>query len=540
MIRAALYARVSTEMQEKEQTIQSQLAAISRYAEEQGVLTTPALTYRDDGYSGSQLDRPALDELRDHAREGRFEKVVVLCPDRLARKYAYQVLLMEELNRAGVEVHFCEHPISDSPDDQLLLQIQGAVAEYERAKILERARRGRLHRAQMGEWVAGQVPYGYRYAPRKHGGDGRVSVDEDEAALVRQVFQWYAQEGETLYGLVKKLNASGWSTRAGRQEWSSATLLGMLKREWYIGKAYYNRHKAVRNERPLPKLPSQRAPMRTNIERPKSEWVLVPVPPIIDEDLFARVQQRIQENRRFARRRLSQEGVYLLRGLIKCGLCGHAFVANGRIRKSRDGTEHRYHIYTCNMRKDRLLGALPSPCTNEHLPAAGVDEAVWTAVRDLLLDSEALARELDAWADRTHMPTPEGDRRIEQMQSRLQDLTRQQERLTDAYQAGVLPLDVFRSRMHGLEESLSAASVALSELRSQHLDVELTQLRARGAEDVIQQLRPLLLNADFNTRQTVLRLLVEQVVATGQRLEIHLAVPVSGNFDLTSEHQKAA
>jgi site-specific DNA recombinase len=129
MTMAALYARVSTELQEQEQTIQSQLAAIRQYAQDHAFHATAALTYTDEGFSGSRLDRPALDELRDHAREGRFQALVVLCPDRLARKYAYQVLLIEELARAGVTVHFCERPITDSPDDQLLLQIQGAIAE---------------------------------------------------------------------------------------------------------------------------------------------------------------------------------------------------------------------------------------------------------------------------------------------------------------------------------------------------------------------------------------------------------------------------
>jgi site-specific DNA recombinase len=200
MRRAALYARVSTDRQEKEQTIESQLAAITRYADEQGFRHTAALTYKDDGYSGSWLDRPGLDELRDHAREGRFDVVVVLCPDRLARRYAYQVLLLEELKRAGIEVHFCERPIRDTPDDQLLMQIQGAIAEYERAKLLERCRRGRLHRARQGELAPPSTPYGYTYSARKYGGDGQIRVNEEEAAMVRQVFAWYAEEGEDTSG----------------------------------------------------------------------------------------------------------------------------------------------------------------------------------------------------------------------------------------------------------------------------------------------------------------------------------------------------
>lgn len=238
MIRAALYARVSTEMQEKEQTIQSQLGAITQYAEAHQFHSTPALTYLDEGYSGSQLDRPALDALRDHAREGRFDAVVLLCPDRLARKYAYQVVLIEELKRYGIAVHFCERPITDSPDDQLLLQIQGAIAEYERTKILERARRGRLHRARSGEITPAAPPYGYRRMPKRSGGDGHIRIHEEEAALVRQVFAWYAEDGVSLYQLLLRLNASQWKTRAGRKEWAATTVLRMLRCEWYVGRAF--------------------------------------------------------------------------------------------------------------------------------------------------------------------------------------------------------------------------------------------------------------------------------------------------------------
>jgi site-specific DNA recombinase len=215
MRRAALYARVSTGLQEKERTIQSQLAAITLYAEQHGLRHSPALTYSDDGYSGTWLDRPALDELRDHAREGRFDVVVVLCPDRLARRYVYQALLLEELGRAGVEVLFCERPIGDSPDDQLLLQMQGAIAEYERAKMLERCRRGRLHRARQGVLAPPRTPYGYVYAARKFGGDGKIRIHEEEAAMVRQAFAWYAEEGATLYQVVQKLNTSSWKPRIG-------------------------------------------------------------------------------------------------------------------------------------------------------------------------------------------------------------------------------------------------------------------------------------------------------------------------------------
>ena len=165
-MRTALYARVSTERQERQQTIGSQLAALRGWAAANGHPLAEEHVFRDEGYSGGRLDRPGLDALRDAVRDGAVGLVAVLSPDRLARRYAYQVLLLEEFRRAGCEVAFLHRPISDDPDDQLLLQIQGAIAEYERAVLGERFRRGKLQRARDGHYLGGRAPYGYRYVPR--------------------------------------------------------------------------------------------------------------------------------------------------------------------------------------------------------------------------------------------------------------------------------------------------------------------------------------------------------------------------------------
>jgi len=227
MRRAALYARVSTERQEKEETIESQLAAITRHADRQGLRHTPALTYTDDGHSGTWLDRPALDELRDHAREGRFDVVVVLCPDRLARRYAYQVLLLEELKRLGIEVLFCERPINDSPDDQLLLQVQGAIAEYERAKMLERCRRGRLHRARQGVLAPPRTPYG-------HGADSRLCRDIPRAFRLWLLVWIFIMNKTKERGSGKPLPLRDEETAASRlrgESWIPTTALTIRSRE---------------------------------------------------------------------------------------------------------------------------------------------------------------------------------------------------------------------------------------------------------------------------------------------------------------------
>src|SRR5690348_5131849 len=194
-IRVALNARVSTERQERFQTIDSQLAALRDWAATGGHEISDDFVFRDEGYSGSRLDRPGLDALRDAVRDGVVGIVAVLTPDRLARKYAYQVLLLEEFRRAGCAVVFLQHPISDDPNDQLLLQIQGAIAEYERAVLAERFRRGKLQRAREGQIIGAKAPYGYSYEPRRDGRPGCLVINEAEAAMVRQLYNWVADEG---------------------------------------------------------------------------------------------------------------------------------------------------------------------------------------------------------------------------------------------------------------------------------------------------------------------------------------------------------
>ena len=529
MRRAALYARVSTERQEKEETIESQLAAITRHADRGGLRHSPALTYTDDGYSGTWLDRPALDELRDHAREGRFDVVVVLCPDRLARRYAYQVLLLEELKRVGIEVLFCERPINDSPDDQLLLQVQGAIAEYERAKMLERCRRGRLHRARQGVLAPPRTPYGYVYSARKYGGDGQIRIHEKEAAMVRQIFAWYAEEGATLYRVVKKLNASPWKPRSGKA-WSHPTVLSILHCEWYVGRAYYGRRSHRMQPRSRDGMESPGA-KRIRTDKPRSEWIEVSVPRILDDELFARVQERIQESRRFSKRCLKREGVYLLRGLLKCGVCGYTYFGHTQTRRSKyEGrVEHAY--YGCRRTSPSAVQGGDKPCTNTRLLAAGVEEVVWTTVRDLLLDSDALAREISAWLHETTADSKDSDRQ-KLATARLNDLRKQRERLIDAYQSGVLDLADFRSRKEEIEDRTLAVEHELAELRSTESRRELAVRQAAGAQAVVAQLRDRLRNPDFNLKRAILRLAVEKVVVIHHRLEIHLALPVSGNFDL--------
>jgi site-specific DNA recombinase len=211
---AAIYARVSSDRQREQATIASQTAALQTYAAAQGYVVPPAWVFEDDGYSGTTLVRPGLEALRDLAAEGQISAALIYSPDRLSRKYAYQVLITEELSRSGVDVVFLKSPAAATPEDQLLVQFQGMIAEYERAQIAERCRRGKRYRALQGMVnVLSGAPYGYRYVRKSETSAAYYEVIEAEAQVVRMVFEVYTQQGLSINATARLLNE-----RASRRE----------------------------------------------------------------------------------------------------------------------------------------------------------------------------------------------------------------------------------------------------------------------------------------------------------------------------------
>jgi site-specific DNA recombinase len=353
MKRAAIYARVSTEKQEKEKTIEYQIEELRGFCKKNGFLIVRE--YIDDGWSGETLARPALDQLRDDASKRLFDVVCIHSPDRLARKFIYQGLVIEELKKNGVEVIFLNKQISDTPEDQLLLGIEGLIAEYEKAKILERTRRGRLHKARSGKIVGGTPPLGYTYVKDK----GYV-VDEEEAEIVRLIFNLYIQLG-SVRAVARKLTKMGIKPRRGIA-WRTSTLHRILRNEAYIGTAYYNKTCGVE---PFHKKKYSRKINSSRRVRDRREWIPVKVPAIIDEATFRLAQEILQRNHR---ERANSEH-YLLSGLIICGSCGSSYAGEKC---------HEYRFYRCNNR--HKMFPLPRKCNAKMVRAEKLEKAVWNAI----------------------------------------------------------------------------------------------------------------------------------------------------------------
>lgn len=331
-VRAALYARVSTERQADRGTIGSQLVLLRERIATAGDELVGE--YVDDGHSGARLDRPGLDALRDAAEAGLIERVWCLSPDRLARAYAYQVLVLDELDRFGVAVAFTDSPglAADDPQATLLTQVQGVIAEYEKAKIAERYRRGKLFRARAGEVVTWKASYGYRRIARSTAtGQAHHEVYEPEAAVVRRIFTDRAA-GITVREICRRLNADAIPSPTGKPTWGHSTLCRLLRNEAYIGRVYYNRTESVPDRRPTRR--------NRQVPRNRDEWIPIDCPRIISDELFQAAGRIATDNTKWSPRR-AEPGQWLLKGLVKCGVCGVG--TNCHKMRGRNGTWHRYY-----------------------------------------------------------------------------------------------------------------------------------------------------------------------------------------------------
>jgi site-specific DNA recombinase len=515
-MRAAVYARVSTTRQAQAQTIEQQLDRLRAAAAGRGWELDDQHVYRDDGFSGASLGRPGLDRLRDHAALAELDVVLVTAPDRLARNYVHQVLLIEELAGHGCRVEFLDRPMSDDPHDQLLLQIRGAVAEYERTLITERMRRGRHARLRAGTllpWT--RPPFGYRLDPDRPRDAAAVRVEPAEAVLVAQLFDWYLEPQATLYQLTVRLAGLGVATPTGRPRWTPARVRGNLRNPAYAGRALTNRTRVAPARRRKSAL-QPAGPGITHAPRPEEDWIEVPVPPVVSAETFARVQARLDANQQGAARNTRHE--YLLRTLVSCGACRLA--CTGR----QAGAGYRY--YLCRGRTDPLRAAEGRRCTARYIPAGQLDELVWADLCALLTDPAQVTHALARAHGGAWLPQ-ELQARQTAIGQALSQLERQQQRLLDAYLAEVIALAELQRKREELDRrhaTLTAQQRQLDAAAGQRLELHAV---ADGIEAFCQAIRAGLATATFEQRRQLVQLLIDRVIVTHDQVEIRYVLPTS-------------
>ena len=520
---AAIYARVSSEQQREEHTIASQTAALLEFAQTHGLEVPPQWVFEDQGYSGATLERPGLERVRDLAAEGQIQVLLAYAPDRLSRKYAYQILLIEELARHGVETCFVKAPHGASAEDQLLVQFQGMIAEYERAQILERSRRGKRYRARAGEVsVLGGTPYGYRYIRKTDQTPAVYQVNDEEARVVQSVYQMYTVDGFSIGEITRRLNAKGIPTRKHSARWERSVVWAMLRNPAYRGAAAFGKTHSASRQRVTRALRRRNAIVPSDSaghERPRQEWIEIPVPALVSEDSFARTQELLRENQLRSKRRTITPSI--VQGLVSCQKCGYAFSRTSTYTSAR-----KLHYYKC-IGSDgwRKLGG--PVCDNRRFVRQELlDQIVWTEVLRLLEDPTLIQQELDRRlaAARSSDPTKQ---REQSLRRELTRVGKSLERLLTAYQEELLSLEQLRERVPSLRQREQTLRAELQAVVDQAGDHAKFLHLAETTAAFLGRLRDSAKTLDVIERQRIVRLVVKEILIGDDTMVIRHCIPIA-------------
>jgi len=523
MTSAAVYARVSSKRQAKDHTIGSQLAALRAHAADSRLEVPEEWVFCDEGHSGATLVRPGLEALRDLAAQGCLDVVLCYSPDRLARKFAYQALLIEELARCGTKVEFVKGPRGDSPEDQLLIQFQGMFAEYEKAQLMERYRRGKAYRARSGSVnVLGGAPFGYRYIRKTPDSAARYEIIEHEAVLAAEMFRRYADTGETIADLARWLAAAGAVTRTGKHRWDRSVIWGMLRNPAYAGRAVFGKTQVIQAQPGLNRIARLQGrttprPVKT-VDRPREEWTEIPVPAIVDQDTFARVQQRLADNKRFATR--GSKAPSLLQGLAACSACGYGYYRS----HATTTAGNKIYYYRC-LGSDNYRYEGGRICGSKPVRADYLDTVVWDHITALLADPALIRTEIGRRLEQARTSDPV-TRQRQQLELALAKAGASITAMVEAFSEQLITIDELRAKMPDLRAREASLRGQLDALDAQAADRDAYLKLAGDLEAFLTRLHGSATTASTDDRRRVLRLLVKDVLIGPEKITIRHRIPV--------------
>ncbi|MDA1128089.1 MAG: recombinase family protein [Chloroflexi bacterium] len=500
----------STDQQEHEGTIQSQLAELRARLVDDGV--SDCQEFMDEGYSRDDLTRPSLDRLRDQVAEGTYDRLYVQATDRLASG-AKLVFLVEELQAHGVEVVFLKGSIEATPEGKLLLHMQGAIAEYERTKIAERTRRGKLHWARQGAMVGGHAPYGYKFIRRTDDERAHLEVIEPQASIVRDMFQMVAEEQVSTRGVALRLEERGIKTPKGANQWSPTTIARLLRNTVYKGVFYYQRTESVAPTKRLSIDPYKQNRKTGSKQRPVEDWIAIPVPVIVDEETWDAVQEQLRQNSLRSSRN-NKRHKYLLRGLVRCPRCGGNYTGH---------CNGKYRAYRCQ-RAHHTVSSTGQRCAPGTVAAQPLEDAVWQAISEALGNPQLLVEEYQRRVEQEAKPDTGASER-KRLQTAIKKVAQAEDRVTDAYINEIMDMDRYKAEMEKLRQTrgeLERASRALDQRQQQVQD---SQKALEHLDKFCSQASRGLDALSFEERQQLLQLVVEGITVDDGRVRVETIIP---------------
>ncbi len=527
--RAGYYGRTSTGRQENEQTINSQVAECKERNKKDENILLPEHEFIDDGWTGTILARPQLDNLRDAVKRKEIDVLYVYDLGRLSRDFTYQLLLLKEFEDAGVKVISLHDINPENGEQNFMRNIMGAFHDYERVKIGERFRRGKLHKAKNGLLINGQALYGYKYTKKTDKKPPSYSINEKEAEVVRLIFHWVGNEGISLKEVIRKLYEKGIQPRKNKNEfWSNGPVLRLLRNDSYItGTIYYNKNEAVETKNPRKDEKYRKIKKGSRRVRPRNEWYPYDVPKILDDwDLFNRVQKILDNNRRHGPRK--KEYDYLLSGLIYCE-CGY--------RRAGNGKNNGHNYYRCTERV--LKFPLPRTCKSPAMNAQVLDKVFCDELSKYLTDSNNINQIAEDYLKAQAVDETE-ERERQRLLHNLRKLEEEEKRYVKVYGEGEIDFEQFKEMKNGVNKRKKVEEDELKKLNALQKDINIDNVEL---QEFCQEVKEVLQSLNYPTKSLLIRDIIDKIVMKGNTNEVEVMghLPINHlniGYELISRHRR--
>lgn len=496
----ALYARVSTGHQEQEETIGSQIDEIKLRIASDGNILPSENVFMDDGWSGSLMQRPGLDAMRDTAIAGKFQVLYVYDRGRLSRIFAHQEIIIEELLDRGINF-VTLHDIEAITDEGRVMQaMQGVFHEYERVKIAERFRRGKLFKAKSGILINGNALYGWSYIKKTDFIPAHYEIAEEEAEVVRMIFRWVGVDGLSLREVIRRLyNLHIYPRKRKREFWTKGPIIRILRNEAYVkGVVYYNKTEAVVAMHPIKNGKYKKVKKTSRRERPVESWLPFKVSPILSNDgTFEKVQQILADNQRYASKNRKYD--YLLTGKVYCG-CGSRRVGDGYSKGSN-------HYYRCSQRIYKF--PMAATCKIPGVNAVVFDGLFWKELTKFLADSKQLREQTEDFLIQSNKMTSEDSEREDRFNVQLEKLQEEEIRYAKAYGEGALDFEQFKTLVNEVRQKKVVIEAQKKELKAVNGEQKVDKIQV---EELCEEAQKVLKSLDLSNKKLIIRDIISKVI----------------------------
>lgn len=517
---AAIYTRVSSDQQKENKTIESQVESLVNFARKKEYILPEEYIFRDEGYSGAVLVRPGLERVRDLSAEGQIQAVLVYSPDRLSRNYAYQMVLIDELQANGTEVLFITSPKAETPEEALLIQFQGMIAEYERAMIKERCRRGKLHKARSGIVnVLVGAPFGYNYIKKTELTAARYEINPQEASVVQRIYRLYTEDLKSIGEIARNLNQEEIPTRKGVSPWDRSTVWAILRNPAYIGKACFGKTQRTERARIIKPLREKGGYTNRNNARketPRDQWIEISVPSIITAETFELAGERLVQNKMQSKR--NTKDPTLLQGMMVCGQCGYSLY-----RTSTKTSKRKIYYYRC-LGSDNYRFEKGRKCDCRSVRQEYIDELVWQSVVELLRQPALIQKEIDKRIAETRKADPMLNQKTFLEKQKAKSM-KAMDKLLDAYQEGLIPLEQLRKRMPELQKRVNETVKQIQYIQTHEITFG-KQLSLLDITTFTKQMEHKLEELDIMAKRKIIKLLIKEIIVESETIHIRHSIPV--------------